>query len=751
MRGFGNASGRTAQRLHLSPSLPNLCVHTQNHVHQASDPPLPPIATPTANRAHLGPLDLAPSRIPQKSPPLSPCSSPRRPPLPLTPPLTPSSLNDGASQGGLPATPTDLDPTSAAIWRQKSKHHHQKAPRSSDSDELIGDVTPTERPYALSTQSKQPDSKSPLSRYLRLDSLPSRILLISNVPKTVTNEGIKTAFAPYGASKGIWTGHLQSLGIVILAFHDLRHAENACRAVRSGKAHIVLGGVLRAIQLHSGFISVAEARDLTGNPSPVTEIEEEAAFLIQIKDHSTQPSTVRSILDRFGTLLAFREWHPRSGDGQWFYVEYYDVRETQAAFQDLHDRPHVLGTQFTLYTTKLLPPSHRSVPAPPTPTQGLGLNLKNVIPFPGTDSPITEDPPSSRFTRPRSASAEAGDGVKAFSLASTRLAEDLRRRITAPPDWEPEFVDRPGERRRSQSFDASQCAVGAQESYPTLDDHTIDSCANARGTPEAAFGHGHITTYDVHPYTQSFIPTGPTTYAPEYILPRPAYGHSTRRTTPSQSHPPSSRVPSRAPQGHPKFRMPPVHEPSEQQMDNNLNTARIENGQDMRTTVMIKNIPNKMTDKDLMTFIERVCPRRIDFFYLRMDFKNGCNVGYAFVNFITVDDLLRFAKARLGVKWNMYASEKVLQMSYANYQGKEALIEKFKNSAIMDERESWRPKIFHSSGPQVGQFEPFPAPTHQRRKERSAHNRGALYVPGAARLHSGGRAEEHDRGERNLR
>jgi hypothetical protein len=30
---------------------------------------------------------------------------------------------------------------------------------------------------------------------------------------------------------------------------------------------------------------------------------------------------------------------------------------------------------------------------------------------------------------------------------------------------------------------------------------------------------------------------------------------------------------------------------------------------------------------------------------------SGCNVGYAFVNFITVDDLLRFAKARLGVKW----------------------------------------------------------------------------------------------------
>ena len=38
---------------------------------------------------------------------------------------------------------------------------------------------------------------------------------------------------------------------------------------------------------------------------------------------------------------------------------------------------------------------------------------------------------------------------------------------------------------------------------------------------------------------------------------------------------------------------------------------------------MIKNIPNKMSDKDLMSFIAKVCSRRIDFLYLRMDFQNG--------------------------------------------------------------------------------------------------------------------------------
>lgn len=46
----------------------------------------------------------------------------------------------------------------------------------------------------------------------------------------------------------------------------------------------------------------------------------------------------------------------------------------------------------------------------------------------------------------------------------------------------------------------------------------------------------------------------------------------------------------------------------------------------------------------------------------------GCNVGYAFVNFITVEDLLHFATTMLGVKWNMYASEKTLQLGYATYQ-----------------------------------------------------------------------------------
>jgi hypothetical protein len=47
-------------------------------------------------------------------------------------------------------------------------------------------------------------------------------------------------------------------------------------------------------------------------------------------------------------------------------------------------------------------------------------------------------------------------------------------------------------------------------------------------------------------------------------------------------------------------------------------------------------------------------------------------------------------------------------MSYANVQGKEALIDKFRSSSVMDERAEYQPRLFYSSGPNVGLPETFP-------------------------------------------
>lgn len=56
-----------------------------------------------------------------------------------------------------------------------------------------------------------------------------------------------------------------------------------------------------------------------------------------------------------------------------------------------------------------------------------------------------------------------------------------------------------------------------------------------------------------------------------------------------------------------------------------------------------------------------------------------------------------------------FTSEKRCSLSYANIQGKEALVEKFRNSTVMDEPPSYRPMLFYSSGPHKGEQQVHPS------------------------------------------
>ncbi|EPS45687.1 hypothetical protein H072_325 [Dactylellina haptotyla CBS 200.50] len=168
--------------------------------------------------------------------------------------------------------------------------------------------------------------------------------------------------------------------------------------------------------------------------------------------------------------------------------------------------------------------------------------------------------------------------------------------------------------------------------------------------------------------------------------------------------------------------------PEDESRDINKNIIDIEkimDGTDPRTTIMVRNIPNRLTQTNLKDWLDETAYRRYDFLYLRIDFANECNVGYAFVNFMNDSDFdSKYYRSQFG-------SEKVVEMAYANIQTRAKLIEKFRNSSVMDQPPDFRPLVFFPCGENAGLPMDFPSPNNLPRKLRSvtaAENSG-LYNP----------------------
>ena len=144
-----------------------------------------------------------------------------------------------------------------------------------------------------------------------------------------------------------------------------------------------------------------------------------------------------------------------------------------------------------------------------------------------------------------------------------------------------------------------------------------------------------------------------------------------------------------------------------------LDLDAVENGRDTRTSLMVRNIPNKYTQQMLLSEFEENGhgPGVIDFFYLPIDFKNRCNRGYAFINFVDYRDILAFHQLYFGKHWRTFNSDKICDITYARIQGKAAMLKRFENSALMEKDDEYKPLVFMSDGPDKGKRLPFPHPS----------------------------------------
>jgi len=96
---------------------------------------------------------------------------------------------------------------------------------------------------------------------------------------------------------------------------------------------------------------------------------------------------------------------------------------------------------------------------------------------------------------------------------------------------------------------------------------------------------------------------------------------------------------------------------------------------------------------------------KMDFFYLPIDFKNKCNRGYAFVNFVDYKDIIPFFGQYTKCGWKRFNSDKICDITYARIQGKAAMLKRFENSSLMEKDDEYRPMVFVSHGERKGQIE----------------------------------------------
>jgi len=128
----------------------------------------------------------------------------------------------------------------------------------------------------------------------------------------------------------------------------------------------------------------------------------------------------------------------------------------------------------------------------------------------------------------------------------------------------------------------------------------------------------------------------------------------------------------------------------ETKMDFTISLRKILSKEDTRTTLMIKNIPNKYTQKMILEKIDINHYMKYDFFYLPIDPNNNCNVGYGFINFVSPLFIPGFYADMNAKRWEKFNSEKVCQLTYARMQGLQAHLEHYQFSVSLSQQVSSR-------------------------------------------------------------
>ncbi|KAM0050487.1 putative RNA recognition motif domain, mei2-like RNA recognition, RNA-binding domain superfamily [Helianthus debilis subsp. tardiflorus] len=561
---------------------------------------------------------------------------------------------------------------------------------------------------------------------------PSRTLFVRNINSNVEDSELRTLFEQYGDIRTLYTA-CKHRGFVMISYYDIRAARTAMRALQNKPLR------RRKLDIHYSI-----PKD---NPSD-KDVNQGTLVAFNL-DPSVLCEDLLQIFGAYGEVKEIRETpHKRHHK----FIEYYDVRAAEAALRSLN-RSDIAGKRIKLEPSR--PGGARrnqilqlSQEFDQDDTRSfrlqVGPSIANSPPgfWPQFGSPMEHSPMQNLSKSP------------VFTSMSPSSLPELAS-ILHP---QPTKIAPIGKDHKLTQLNGSMPTFGASSST-TSGIETLTGPQFLWGSPNRS-SHGFLTTGQsptmVHPFAgqpspfhgslhqhhhvgsaPSGIPFdqhfGRYHESPEALFMSPptfggqsflnsrgsvkniSYsGNFTENGSPNFSNMSPRMSPMFLGNGHypglGSMNLDGVSERSRNhhvdhnvnQMDNKkqfqLDLDKIIKAEDTRTTLMIKNIPNKYTSKMLLASIDEKHSGTYDFLYLPIDFKNKCNVGYAFINMLSPMHIIPFYQDFNGKKWEKFNSEKVASLAYARIQGKAALVTHFQDSSLMNEDKRCQPIIFHSEG-----------------------------------------------------
>ncbi|XP_062110510.1 protein terminal ear1 homolog [Humulus lupulus] len=549
-------------------------------------------------------------------------------------------------------------------------------------------------------------------------AISTRAVLLSSVPSEMNESMVRRELEAFGEVRGVQMERLYD-GIVTVHFYDLRHAENALREIRD--QHMQQQTRLRDYHFMisnsttSSTIATTNASLVVPNsgleeynwatsvllpppiPPPargllagravwaqfvipatnsVPDGYNQGTIVIFNLDSEVTASTLQDIFQSFGPIKELRETPSKKHQK---FVEFFDVRDAAKALVEMNGR-EINGKQIVIEFSRPGGHSRKFINAVTTTTHHkysppVARKLSNIPPRAYAAAAQTHQ---AQFPV-RKSSFGKGNSNKGGSSSST--VQSVERKMASV----------------NLGYNNSLCINGGAATDRDRDSHGAVLKRLSRKTH-----HSNTQSSSNQLLPPSAPPLPPPVLQSQQQSPTPVLRGRSRKGMKQ-----GKKLDSR-------FLI------SEEAMTES-------NCRDTRTTVMIKNIPNKYSQKLLLNMLDNHCIHcneqianedrggmddqpfsSYDFVYLPIDFNNKCNVGYGFVNMTSPEATWRLYKAFHLQHWEVFNSRKICEVTYARVQGLEALKEHFKNSKFPCEMDHYLPVVF--SPPRDGKLltEPLP-------------------------------------------